>query len=458
MVNVAGAPSLWLDELGASSKRPALRGELDVDVAIVGAGYTGLWTAYYLAHLDPSLRIVVLEREYVGFGASGRNGGWAVGELAAGIEKYAARGSLERALRLTRELFASVDEIGRVVAAEGIDCGYAKGGNIRLARNRFQRARQIEEVEHHLELGFSEDDLRLLSGPEAEAMCGATDVHGGLFFAHCAAVDPARLAAGLATACEAAGVTIMERSPIDAIEPGRATGETGTVNAGMVVMATEGYTRDLAGRRRDLVPTYSRMLATAPLTDAQWAEIGLDHRPTFSDDRYMVIYGQRTEDGRIAFGGRGVPYLYGSRIDPACEVRADSHRLVHEALVDLFPILADVEITHRWGGVLGVPRDWTPFVHADVAAGFATAGGYVGEGVAAANAAGHTLAELITGTESERTDLPWVGPTPRRWEPEPLRWLGIRGSRRIMASADAREDRGREAKLAMRVSRWLRGG
>lgn len=457
-MNVVNAPSLWLDQLGASSKRPALQGELDVDVAIVGAGFTGLWTAYYLAQLDPSLRISVFERDYVGFGASGRNGGWAVGELAAGIEKYAARSTLDGALRLTRELFASVDEIGRVVEAERIDCGFTKGGNIRLARNQFQRARQIDEVEHHLQLGFSDDDLRLLSRAEAEAVCNATAVHGGLFFAHCAAVDPARLIAGLATACEAAGVTIMERSAIDMIEAGRAVGESGTVTAGMVVMATEGYTRNLSGRRRDLVPTYSRMLATAPLRGDQWAEIGLDHRPTFSDDRYMVIYGQRTEDGRIAFGGRGVPYLYGSRIDPACEVRADSHRLVHDALVDLFPILADVEITHRWGGVLGVPRDWTPFVHADLAAGFAAAGGYVGEGVAAANAAGRTLAELITRTESVRTDLPWVGPTPRRWEPEPLRWIGIRGSRRIMARADTREDRGREAKVAMRVSRWLRGG
>lgn len=453
-----GTTSLWHDQLGPSAKRPALRGDLEVDVAIVGAGYTGLWTAYYLSRLDPHLRVVVLERETVGFGASGRNGGWVVGELAAGIDKYAARSSVDAAVRLTRELFAGVDEVGRVVAAESIDCGFAKGGNIRLARNRPQHDRQVEEVEHHRSLGFNDDDVRLLSGPEAEAMCGATAVRGGLFFAHCAAVHPAALVRGLATACEAAGVTIMERSPVDAVGDRQLVGPTGTVTASMVVLATEGYTRDLEGRRRDLVPTYSRMLATAPLSDEQWAEIGLDHRPTFSDDRYMVIYGQRTADGRIAFGGRGVPYLYGSRIDPACEVRADSHRLVHEALLDLFPQLADVEITHRWGGVLGVPRDWTPFVHCDRAAGFAWAGGYVGEGVAAANVAGRTLAELITDTDSPRVDLPWVGRPPRRWEPEPLRWIGIRGGRRIMATADAREDRGREAKLAMRVSRWLRGG
>lgn len=258
--------SLWLDQVELPAGRPALRGDLEADVAIVGGGYTGLWTAYYLARIDPSLRIVVLEREHVGFGASGRNGGWAVGELAAGVEKYAAREDLDGALRLYRELFATVDEIGRVVAEEGIECGFAKGGTIRLARNKAQRARQVDEVKHHRELGFTDDDFRLVSGPEAEAICGATRVHGGLFFAHCAALHPAQLVVGLAAACERAGVTIMERSPIETVEPRRVVGRSGTVVASMVVLATEGYTRDLEGRRRDLVPLYSRMIATEPLS------------------------------------------------------------------------------------------------------------------------------------------------------------------------------------------------
>lgn len=454
---MVGTNSLWLDTLDGPTRRPALQGELDVDVAIVGAGFTGLWTAYYLAELDPSLRIAVVDGEHIGFGASGRNGGWAVAELAAGIGRYTALGSRDGSLRLMRALFDAVDEMARVIAAEGIECGFAKGGNIRLARNRAQADRQVEEVEHYHSLGFTDDDFRLLSAADAEAHCNATRVERGIMFAHCAAVDPARLVYGLAGACEAAGVTILERSAIERVEPGRLVGATGNVNAAVVVQATEAYTRDLKGQRRALVPVYSRMIATEPLSDAQWDQIGLQGRPTFSDDRYMVIYGQRTEDGRIAFGGRGVPYLYGSKIDPASEVRGDSHQLVHDALVDLFPLLTDVEVTHRWGGVLGVPRDWTPFVRFDRPSGVGVAGGYVGEGVLAANLAGRTMAELITDTASERTDLPWVGHTPRRWEPEPLRWVAIRGSRRLMAAGDAVEDRGKTSRLAASMARWLRG-
>ena len=449
---------MWLDELpGGLAPRAALHGDLSVDVVVIGAGFTGLWTAYYLKTLDPSLSVLVIEREFVGFGASGRNGGWAVGELAAGIEKYARISSLEESLRLTRAVFDSVDEIGRVAAACGIDCGYAKGGTIRLARNKAQLSRQIAEVAHHHSLGFSDDDFRLLDPDDAREMCNATGVLGGIRFAHTAAVDPARLVTGLATACEDLGVVIVERTAAELVEPGSVRTDRGTVTASSVVQATEAYTCELEGQRRRMVPVSSRMIATEPLDQATLDEIGLHERPTFADDRYMVIYGQRTEDGRIAFGGRGVPYLFGSKIDPATEVRGDSHRLIHEALVDLFPVLNDVEITHRWGGVLGVSRDWTPFVRYDRASGIGEAGGYVGEGVAPSNLAGRTLAELIVGAETERTDLPWVGHQSRSWEPEPFRWLGIRGSRRIMAGADAAEDQGRQAKTAIRLSSWLRG-
>ena len=450
--------SMWLDELpGGLAPRAALNGDLSVDVVVIGAGFTGLWTAYYLKTLDPSLSVLVIEREFVGFGASGRNGGWAVGELAAGIEKYARISSLEESLRLTRAVFDSVDEIGRVAAACGIDCGYAKGGTIRLARNKAQLSRQIAEVAHHHSLGFSDDDFRLLDPDDAREMCNATGVLGGIRFAHTAAVDPARLVTGLATACEDLGVVIVERTAAELVEPGSVRTDRGMVTASSVVQATEAYTCELEGQRRRMVPVYSRMIATEPLDQATLDEIGLHERPTFADDRYMVIYGQRTEDGRIAFGGRGVPYLFGSKIDPLTEVRGDSHRLIHEALVDLFPVLNDVEITHRWGGVLGVSRDWTPFVRYDRASGIGEAGGYVGEGVAPSNLAGRTLAELIVGAETERTDLPWVGHQSRSWEPEPFRWLGIRGSRRIMAGADAAEDQGRQAKTAIRLSSWLRG-
>ena len=450
--------SMWLDTFpGSLAPRPALDGDTDADVAIVGGGFTGLWTAYYLRQLDPTLRVTVIDRDICGFGASGRNGGWVIGELAAGIGKYAALADLPASLRLARAIFDSVDEIGRVAAAERIDCGYHKGGVIRFARNRPQAERQAAEIAHQHELGLTADEIRLLSAEEARGHGRATGVLSGVFYAPCAAVDPARLVRGLAEAVERNGGTIFEQTAAVAIEPGRVLTDRGTVRAEVVVRATEAYTRDLRGRRRQLLPVYSLMIGTEPLPQSVFDEIGLAERPTFADDRYMVIYGQRTADDRIAFGGRGVPYLYGSRISPSVERHHRSHKRIHRTLVDLFPVLSEARITHRWGGVLAVPRNWTPFVHFDRAAGTAGAGGYVGEGVAPSNLAGRTLADLICGVDSERVDLPWVGVRHRRWEPEPLRWLGVRGSRWIMAGADIYEYRtNREAKAAVALARKLR--
>jgi glycine/D-amino acid oxidase-like deaminating enzyme len=449
--------SLWQDTLGrpVPARRPLAAS--GADVAIVGGGYTGLWTAYYLAEADPSLDIVVIDRETVGFGASGRNGGWCVGELAAGLDRLAAASDPGRALRLVRAMFDTVDEVGRVCAAEGIDCGFTKGGTVRLARNQAQLARQRDEVAHHHAAGLTEDDLRMLDRTEAHGRLAASEVAGGLFFAHTAALHPARLVHGLADAVERRGVTIAERTAAIRIGPGFVDTDQGTLQAGVVVRATEGYTAGLEGERRTLAPLYSLMLATEPLPAATWDELGLRHRETFADDRHLVIYGQRTDDDRIAFGGRGAPYGYGSRIDPAIETRSRRHQLIEETLRELLPAVAGARITHRWGGVLGVPRDWFPSVAHDPATGLAHAGGYVGEGVAAANLAGRTLADLITGTDSERTDLPWVGHRSRRWEPEPLRWLGINGALQVMGSADRAEGRtGRPSRRAGLLWRVLR--
>ena len=451
--------SLWLEEFsGSLGARPALDGDIQCDVVIVGGGFTGLWTAYALIERDPCLRVVLLEREVCGFGASGRNGGWAEGELAGSLEKYAAHSSMDAALRQIRAMFATVDEMQRVIEEEGINCGFAKGGAVRVARNEAQRRRQVDEIEHHRSLGLTEDEVRLLDADEARAKCNATDVRGGIFLPACASVDPARLVRDLADVCERRGVTICETTDVTAIGERVVSTAHGTVAADVVVRATEAYTRDLPGERRTLIPIYSLMVATEPLPQAIFDEIGLADRPTFADDRYMVIYGQRTEDNRLAFGGRSVPYAFGSAIRTSLEQRARSHAQIVASLRELFPAVADAEITHRWGGVLGAPRNWMPSVQFDRATGFATAGGYVGEGVAAANLAGRTLADLIVGEETELTTLPWVKVRSRKWEPEPLRWIGVRGARSVLGVADVLEDRNRgEAKWAQRLSRLLRG-
>ncbi|MGI9610335.1 MAG: NAD(P)/FAD-dependent oxidoreductase [Acidimicrobiia bacterium] len=466
-IATATTQPLWLDQLGfdvspegagANQLRPAVAGDSQVDVAIIGGGFSGLWTAYYLIKQDPTLRIQVIERHFCGYGASGRNGGWAVGELAGAFEKYAKRSSQDGALRQAREVFKSVDEIGRVAEAEGIECGFAKGGTIRLARNSPQADRQRDEIDHERSNGFTEAELCLLDADQARTYLNATRVAGGIYFPHSAALNPAQLVRGLATVVENAGVSIAEGTTVTAIDEPIVRTDRGTVRADVVVQATEAYTRDLEGQRRDLLPVYSLMIATEPLPASVFDEIGLHDRPTFADDRFMVIYGQRTADDRIAFGGRGVPYLFGSHIDRKAELHLQSHQLIQSTLVEMLPAVASARITHRWGGVLGIPRDWVPGLRFDRAAGRGVLGGYVGEGVAAANLAGRTMADLVLGHETDRTLLPWVGHRSRRWEPEPLRFVGVRSSRRLLAAADKREDTtDKPATAAFKISRLLRG-
>lgn len=448
---------------GPLPERPALHGDVDVDVAIVGAGYTGLWSAYSLLRADPALRIVVVEQHVVGFGASGRNGGWCVGELAGGLGGAVATWGSEAGVAMTRAIMDTVAEVGRVVAEEQIECGFEHGGVLRLARTEPQRTRQLGEIAEYRHHGFGDDLLTSIGADDAVAQLAATDVLGGIRYGPCARVQPARLVRGLADAVERLGATIAENTAATDIFAGSATSrprvvtDRGVIRADVVVRATEGYTSELPGLRRSVVPLYSLMVATEPLDDDLWDTIGLRSRETFADDRRMVIYGQRTTDGRIAFGGRGAPYRFGSRIDPAIEANSSIHEQIIETLVELLPQLRGVAITHRWGGVLGVPRDWRPSVGLDRATGLAWAGGYVGEGVAAANLAGRTIAALVLAPDSPLAALPWAQHRSRRWEPEPLRWLAINGVGRLAGWIDEQEsERGRTPGLGAMLDRIVR--
>jgi glycine/D-amino acid oxidase-like deaminating enzyme len=230
----------------------------------------------------------------------------------------------------------------------------------------------------------------------------------------------------------------------------------GRVRAEIVVRATEGYTPSLRGQRRKVIPLYSLMIATEPLPEEVWDQIGLRRRETFADLRHMRIYGQRTADDRFAFGGRGAPYHFASRTRSSFDLNRRVHSSLREVLVDLFPMIADHSITHEWGGALAIPRDWHASVGLDRGRGLAWAGGYVGDGVATTNLAGRTLAQLIGSQEDGLTALPWVGHSSRSWEPEPLRWLGVNGGRVLMSSADRSENRtGRPAKRAKAFARFI---
>jgi len=318
-----------------------------------------------------------------------------------------------------------------------------------VARNHAQLARARAEVEEWRAWGFGDDQMRLLGADEARAMCGASNVLGGTFTPHCAAIHPAALVRGLADAVERAGVAIYEGTPVTSIGQHQVTTPHGNLRTDVVVRATEGYTAQIPGMRRALIPMYSLMLATEPLPESFWDDAGLPDRQTFSDKRHLRIYGQRTADGRIAFGGRGAPYHFGSRVRPEFDQDARVHAMLKHILIDLFPALRDVAFTHTWGGNLGIPRDWYPSVSYDKATGFATAGGYVGDGVATANLGGRTLADMICGGESELASLPWARRISPRWEPEPLRWIGVNLGTGVFALADRTETRtGRPSKLA----------
>ncbi len=452
------ALSLWHATSDDSfDPRPALPGPATYDVVVVGAGLTGLWSAYYLRRADPSLRIAVLEQEVAGFGASGRNGGWC-SALFPTKWSMLDRESPGQALRMHRAMQETVLEVGRVTREEGIEAHYRRGGNVTLARTRVQLARARAGVELARRRGFTEDDERLLDPAEARDLLAADGVLGGVFTPHCAVVHPARLVRGLARVVEAAGVHVFEQTRVRRIEPGRVETDVGTVRAEIVLRATEGYTPRLAGHERTVAPVYSLMVATEPLDDATWSAIGLTDRPTFTDGRHLIIYGQRTSDGRIAFGGRGAPYHLGSRIRPGYDSEPRVFDDLRRVLRQLLPQLGEARFTHQWGGCLGITRDWAASVGLDRSTGLGWAGGYVGDGVSTTNLAGRTLADLVTGADSDLVTLPWVNHHSRKWEPEPLRWLGINAGLRAMTWADREEAVTRRDSRLARVMAPFTGG
>jgi glycine/D-amino acid oxidase-like deaminating enzyme len=439
--------SLWFDGLpGPLDARPALPGTAEFDVAIVGGGLTGLWTAYALQERDPSLSIAVLEAEIAGFGASGRNGGWCSALYPVSPSTLAGEVGPEAAIAQYDAMRDTVYEVVRAVETEGIDARLAVGGTVVLARSRAQLARAERDA---AEYSRFRQPLHLLDADAARARLNAADVLGGTYTPHCAALDPARLVRGLAEVVERRGAVIAEATPVTSIEPGLVTTAHGRVRADVVVRATEGYTARLPGLRRALAPVYSLIIATAPLPSQVWDEIGLRQRETFSDHRHLIIYGQRTADDRMVFGGRGAPYHLASRIRSGFDRDPRVFAELERVLGELFPVLRGVAITHRWGGPLGIARDWHASVGFDSSTGLAWAGGYVGDGVAATNLAGRTLADLITGRSTPLTALPWVGHRSPRWAPEPVRWLEANAGLRAMDWADAAEQRhGRPSRAA----------
>ncbi|GAA3691864.1 FAD-dependent oxidoreductase [Arthrobacter ginkgonis] len=457
---VNGAVSFWYAGTGLPEPRPPLPGDAEVDVAIVGAGYTGLWSAYYLKKAEPSLRIAVLESRFAGFGASGRNGGWLANSITGGRTGYERTHGRAGTVRFQELLNESVDEVIAVAAAEGIEADIVKGGELLVARNAAQLGR-LDALA--AEAARWPDDAVRLGPAETAARLRVAGALGSVHIPHCARIQPARLVRGLAAAVERLGVAIHEGTTATEILAGTAAArpvvvtDRGRVRARHVLRATEGFTANLKGLHREWLPMNSSMIVTEPLPPDVWEEVGWDGCETVEDMAHAYVYLQRTADGRIAIGGRGVPYRYGSRTDLDGATQPQTVDLLAGILREMFPAAGDAAIEHAWAGVLGVPRDWKATVGYSPDTGVGFAGGYVGTGVTATNLAGRTLADLVLGRPSELTGMPWVNRKVRRWEVEPVRWLAVQAMYAAYHRADRQERDGRTgtaplAVLADRVS------
>lgn len=431
---------LWQDGM-APVFRQQLLNDIEVDVVIIGAGYTGLWTAYYLSQLNLGLNIVIVEAEHVGFGGSGRNGGWCSAFLPMSPTEMAEQHGRDAMQFIQYEMFATIAEIARVTELERIDCDFHQGGTITSASSSAQISRVKDYVAQWRTAGFDETVIRWESADEIETRLRTRKTYGGMYSPHCVVIHPWKLVQGLARVLEARGIAIYEQSRVVSVKQHSVHTTRARVNARWVVHAVESFASQQRRTKRSIVPLYSLMVATEPISPHIWNEIGWSGRETFADGRNMVTYAQRTADNRIAFGGRGAPYHLGSRISPKFDVNEQIHDRLRKTVRETFPALGDVKFTHQWGGPIGAPRDWHAFANVDHKTGLCSGGGYVGDGVALSNLIARTLVHQMVNIESPLTRSLLVNHHSRSWELEPIRWLGINGLLTLTEIADARERR-----------------
>ncbi|MGF0237972.1 NAD(P)/FAD-dependent oxidoreductase [Rhodococcus sp. IEGM1300] len=421
--------SLWMDQLDEPLvARPALAQDLDVDVAIIGAGYTGLWTAYYLKQLAPGLNIAIVEAQTAGFGASGRNGGWLMGNLL-GEDRLLAGLSPEQR-RASFDLLHSIpDEVETVIEREGINCDYRKGGVLYCAaRYPEQEASLREYLDSLYRQGLTERDYRWLSPDQLAQQIRIAKPYGGIYAPHVATIHPAKLVRSLARTVERLGVKIYENSPVTHWQSGSLRTANAQVRSRWIVPAVEGYAVDLPPLGKYQLPVQSLIVATEPLPATVWDEIGLSRGQAFGESSRQVTYGRRTADNRLVFGARG-GYRFAGKLRNNFDLTTSEVALRRYLFSELFPQLKNVRITHAWGGNLGMSRRFKPHMLCDQASGIALSGGYGGEGVGASNLGGRTLADLILQRDTELVHQPWVLQQRgldalKAWEPEPCRWLG----------------------------------
>jgi glycine/D-amino acid oxidase-like deaminating enzyme len=415
--------SLWADNLTQSVTE--FTPDNSYDVAIIGGGFSGLWSAFHLKKLDPKLSIAIFEAQRCGYGASGRNGGWASSDYPVYRPTLEKRYGVEVTERLIDSLTSAIDELSEIARSIAPQAQFVKSGTLMFARNQAQERRLKE----------NEDELHeWKSAAEVNELIRISQSRGGLFNSQSATVNPMGLVGGLVQFLTSQGVRIFEGVFATRIKGGVLANSV-IVSSPVVIQATEVFSEP----GRNFIPLYSLMVATEPLSEEIWRTVGNDSRFTFAEGSHLINYAQRTADNRIAIGGRGATYPFGSKLKSAKENTTHVHAHLRELVQQWFPVLKGVRFTHSWGGAVAITRDWEPYVQFDPESGFGRLGGYAGDGVTMSYVAAKIIANLIKNTSNPITQLHFVNRELRSWEPEPLRYFAVNSLVKLSGLADTEE-------------------
>lgn len=450
---INGKLGFWMSGLPTQAPRKSSEPlPRSTDLAIVGGGYTGLWAAYFYKKHNPDKNVTILEAEHVAYGASGRNGGWVSSLVPGNRARFAAhspRGK-DASVALQREFIDSVPEILKTLNHEGIEADQSLSGMLSAAHTAAGLNRLKSKRDTDLDYGYCEDEVIALSRDEFRDHIRIDDVHGGLYYPDVACVNPAKLAFGLAEVVQRMGVRIIENSRVTQVQANDVWIGSERVVADSIFVCTEAYSGPLIGNRR-LIPINSSVIASQPLPAEAWGKIGWSQRFCLNDSAHTFIYAQRTADDRIAIGGRGSPYKFASGTGGEGTTSSATVEQLLSKLRSFFPGV-EFQADYAWSGVLGVTRDWNGSVAFDRSTQIGHSLGYAGHGVTSAFVGGRTLAELASGLDSPRTELPWVGYTSPRWEPEPIRWAGIHGMYSLFGVADKWEEKHKSTNTSLIAS------
>ena len=428
--------SLWAEGF-TSQQFPPLAENLECDVAIIGGGLSGLWSAFHLLKVKPELKIALFEARHIGYGASGRNGGWISSDYPVYRSTLEKRHGKNVADLVFASLKESIDEIGNFANHHAPKAGFVKGGTVMFARNKAQETRLKSGID---------DEHQWLDRDELNAIIRIAGTRGGLHNEHCASANPMQLVLGLAKFLSGK-ISIYEGSIASEIAPHMLAVNASVVKAPIIINATEVF----RNAPREQIPLYSLMVATEPLTESQWQEIGNSRRATFAEGLHLINYAQRTPDNRLAIGGRGARYPFGSRKSSEIENSAQVHQSIRKLAQSWFPQISDMKFTHAWGGAVAITRDWEPYVRWDREFGYGIIGGYAGDGMTMTYLASKALVqEIIDGTDDIR-GLHFINRRSRNWELEPLRYAAINTLVKLSDIADYEEKLTNRPSLLSRI-------